>query len=108
MVAYQISELCQVAASDPAIYREFLRKPSMSMGLYVLQPGATDPQSPHQEDEVYVVLEGTALIRVAEEDREVSPGTIVFVDKQVEHRFHGIQSELKVLVFFAPAESKAE
>jgi mannose-6-phosphate isomerase-like protein (cupin superfamily) len=46
-------------------YLEFLRRASMSAGLYVLDAGALDHQQPHQEDEVYVILEGRAAITVA-------------------------------------------
>jgi len=86
-------------------YLEFLRRDSMSCGLYVLEPGATDPQDPHQQDEVYVVLEGRGAINVAGQDRPVGPGSVVFVGRTVPHRFHDIAERLSVLVFFAPAES---
>jgi quercetin dioxygenase-like cupin family protein len=45
-----------------------------------------------------------AQIRVADEDRSVGPGSIVCVAANVEHRFHSIEDDLIVLVFFAPAE----
>jgi mannose-6-phosphate isomerase-like protein (cupin superfamily) len=74
------------------------------MGMYVLPAGGTDPQSPHTEDEVYYVLSGKAQIKVGEEDRAVQAGSIVYVAKNAEHRFHTIEEELTLLVFFAPAE----
>jgi mannose-6-phosphate isomerase-like protein (cupin superfamily) len=77
----------------------------MSCGLYVLEVGAEDPQEPHQQDEVYVVLEGRAQLMVAGQDQPVGPGGIVFVASTVAHRFHGITERLSVLVFFAPAET---
>ena len=82
--------------------------PDLSMGLYVLPAGGTDSQSPHTEDEVYYVVNGKAMIRVGAEDRDVGAGSIVYVAKNVEHRFHSIEEELKVLVFFAPAEYSNE
>ncbi len=39
-----------------------------------------------------------------EEDREVEAGTVVYVGVRVEHRFHSITEELRILVFFAPAD----
>lgn len=86
-------------------YREFLRVPSMSAGLYVLAAGADDTQRPHHEDEMYYVVRGRARFRAGEEDREVSAGTVLFVAAEVEHRFYDIKEELAVLVFFAPAET---
>jgi mannose-6-phosphate isomerase-like protein (cupin superfamily) len=74
------------------------------MGLYVLPAGGVDPQSPHTEDEIYYVVSGKAQIKVADEDRVVQAGSVVYVAKNVEHRFHSIEEELTVIVFFAPAE----
>jgi quercetin dioxygenase-like cupin family protein len=87
------------------LYQEFLRVPAMSAGLYVLAAGATDPQRPHHEDEMYYVIRGRARFRAADEDREISAGSVMFVAAEVEHRFYDIAEELAVLVFFAPAES---
>lgn len=87
------------------LYLEFLRRDSMSCGLYVLEAGAGDPQEPHQEDEVYVVLGGRGRLLVDGEDQPVGPGSVVFVARTVPHRFHDVSERLSLLVFFAPAES---
>lgn len=105
MVAFEIEQLHQQHTAVGELYLEFLRQPSMSLGLYLLPVGSADPQQPHAEDEVYFVLHGRALINVAGEDRPVQSGSLIFVGKQVPHHFHTITEELHVLVFFAPAES---
>ena len=87
------------------LYLEFLRRDSMSCGLYVLEAGAADPQEPHQEDEVYVVLSGRGRLSAGDRDDPVGPGSVLFVARTVPHRFHDITERLSVLVFFAPAES---
>jgi mannose-6-phosphate isomerase-like protein (cupin superfamily) len=87
------------------LYLEFLRRDALSCGLYVLEAGADDPQEPHREDEVYLVVEGRARLEAAGQDRPVGPGSVVFVARAVPHRFHDITERLSVLVFFAPAES---
>ena len=79
----------------------------MSVGFYLLPKGSKDPQSPHAEDEVYYVVSGQGAIRVAAEDQGVGPGSVVFVAKGVEHRFHSIADDMTILVFFAPAESSS-
>ena len=108
MQAFELVQLISQQKSSDKLYLEFVRVPDLSMGLYVLPAGGTDPQSPHTEDEVYYVVSGRAKIRVGEEDRDVGAGSIVYVAKNVEHRFHSIEEELKVLVFFAPAEYSNE
>jgi quercetin dioxygenase-like cupin family protein len=100
-----VGEIDQQRAQSGKLYREFLRVPAMSAGLYVLPAGATDPQRPHHEDEMYYVLRGRAHFRAGDEDREISAGSALFVAAEVAHRFYDIAEELAVLVFFAPAES---
>jgi len=104
MPAYELAQLAKERKDSNRLYLEFLKVPDLSMGLYVLPVGGTDPQSPHTEDEVYYVVSGRAKIKVADEDQNVQAGSVVYVAKNVEHRFHSIEEELTVLVFFAPAE----
>jgi mannose-6-phosphate isomerase-like protein (cupin superfamily) len=100
-----VAEISQSRAQSGKLYREFLRIPAMSAGLYVLAAGATAPQSPHHEDEMYYVVRGKARFRAGEEDGEVSASSVLFVAAGVEHRFYDIREELMALVFFAPAET---
>ena len=104
MEAYEIAQLISQRESSNKLYLEFLKVPDLSMGLYLLPAGGADPQSPHTEDEVYFVVSGRAQILVAEESRDVQAGSIVYVAKNVAHRFHSIEEDLTLLVFFAPAE----
>ena len=87
-------------------YEEFLRVPAMSAGVYVLGKGATDPQKPHNEDELYYVIRGRALMRIGTEEHTVEAGSVIFVEARAEHRFFDITEDLEVLVFFAPAETE--
>lgn len=102
---FTVAEVDRQRGQSGKLYREFLRVPAISAGLYVLSAGATDPQSPHHEDEMYYVVRGRARFRAGHEDREVSAGSVLFVAAEVEHRFYDVVEELAVLVFFAPAET---
>ena len=86
-------------------YHEFLRVPAMSAGVYVLPPGATDGQSPHNEDEIYYVIRGKAKVRIDIDEQPAKAGSVIFVEARKEHRFFDIEEELVLLVVFAPAES---
>jgi mannose-6-phosphate isomerase-like protein (cupin superfamily) len=103
------AEIEEQHAKSGKPYREFLRVPAMSAGLYVLPVGGVDHQKPHHEDEIYYVIRGRARFKAGaedrEEDREVSTGSVIFVAAEVGHRFYDITEELTVLVFFAPPES---
>jgi mannose-6-phosphate isomerase-like protein (cupin superfamily) len=104
MQAFELAHLISQREASHTLYLEFLKVPDLSMGLYVLPAGGTDFQSPHTEDEAYYVVSGRAQIKVANEDRHVQAGSIVYVAKNVEHHFHSIEEDLTILVFFAPAE----
>jgi len=104
MDAFEIADLLEAQGAGGRLYHEFVRTHDLSVGLYVLPAGGTDPQGPHTEDEIYHVVAGRARISVGEEDRPVQAGTVVFVGADVAHRFHDIEEELVVLVVFGPAE----
>lgn len=106
---FHTHELAAQRARSGKSYREFLRVPALSAGLYVLARGATDQQQPHHEDEIYYVLRGRARFKAGDRgqeiDQEISAGSVLYMAAEVEHRFYDIAEELAVLVFFAPAES---
>jgi mannose-6-phosphate isomerase-like protein (cupin superfamily) len=103
VVAMAEAERAHAAAGKP--YCQFLTVPEMSAGLYVLPAGGEDPQQPHAEDEIYYVLSGRATVSIDGVDTEVGPGATIFVAKHVDHRFHTIEEELRLLVIFAPAHA---
>ena len=100
-----VAEIDRQRAESGKLYREFLRVPAMSAGLYGLPVGAADLQRPHQQDEMYYVIRGRARFRADQQDQEVRAGSVLFVAAEVEHHFYDIVEELAVLVLFAPAES---
>ena len=104
MNAYEMPELIVAAEAGRKPYHEFLRARDMSAGVYRLPVVGEDGQRPHGEDEVYFVLHGKGRVRVAGEERDVMPGSIVYVARNVAHKFHSITEDLTVLVIFAPAE----
>lgn len=104
MDAFELDEVSAARAESGRLYVEFIRTHDLSVGLYELAAGATDPQGPHTEDEVYHVIRGRAVISVGDEDRPVQAGSVIFVAADVPHRFHDITEDLSILVFFGPAE----
>src|SRR5499426_822042 len=75
------------------------RSPGLELGVYVLVAPEPDRQSPHEDDEVYVVLEGRGTLQVEDEQIPVEVGKAVFVPAGAEHRFTGYEG-LSVLVIF--------
>ena len=102
-----IGELVREQAASGRPYHEFVRTDAMSIGLYVLEAGAVDGQSPHHEDEAYVVLAGRSRFTADDETRDVGPGDVIYVAAGVPHRFHDITARLELIVVFAPPETAA-
>jgi mannose-6-phosphate isomerase-like protein (cupin superfamily) len=104
MEVYEMADLLKQREKSGRAYLPFLTVPALRCGVYVLAAGAVDPQKPHQEDEVYYVESGEAMFTAGGRDQAVKPGSIIYVAAGVEHRFHSISSDLKVLVFFSSAK----
>ena len=104
MEQFALAEVQRRRAASDSLYLEFLRVPTMSVGLYELGVGAEDPQQPHTEDELYYIVSGKAILLVETSDMSVEAGSLAYVPARVAHRFHTITEALTVLVFFAPAE----
>ena len=88
MDAWELDELDAARVASGRLYHEFISVPDLSGGLYVLEAGATDPQSPHAEDELYVVMSGMAGSASATTSAPIAAGSVIFVAAGVEHRFH--------------------
>jgi mannose-6-phosphate isomerase-like protein (cupin superfamily) len=73
--------------------------PGLEVGVYVLVAPEPDRQQPHEDDEVYVVLEGTGVLEVEGEQVSVREGSAVFVEAGADHRFSAYE-HLAVLVLF--------
>jgi mannose-6-phosphate isomerase-like protein (cupin superfamily) len=74
--------------------------PGLEVGVYVLVAPEPDHQQPHEDDELYVVLEGRGVLTVEEKEIPVSKGQAVFVPAHAVHQFTGYEG-LSVLVVFA-------
>lgn len=104
MQSDSLSDLLARMSEKGKKYLEFIRVPAISVGVYRLSSGATDEQKPHTEDELYYVIRGRARFWCAGQVRDAGAGSILFVEKGVEHRFIDVAEELVVLVMFGPAE----
>jgi mannose-6-phosphate isomerase-like protein (cupin superfamily) len=104
MDAWSLDDVEGERAGAGELYREFQRADTMSAGLYVLEAGGADPQSPHAQDEIYYVVSGRARFTSGGEQRAVAAGDVLFVPAREEHRFHAIEERLSLLVVFAPPE----
>jgi mannose-6-phosphate isomerase-like protein (cupin superfamily) len=79
-----------------------LASDDLSVGTYSVPAGGLDDQTPHTEDEIYVVRSGRATLVTGSGTAEVGPGSVVFVPAMETHQFTGILEDLAMVVIFAP------
>lgn len=87
-------------AADPQNrrYKDLIEHGSMRVGLYALRE--TDPQKPHDQDEIYIVAQGTGTFMNGGERKPFKPGDVIFVKAGVEHRFENFTSDFQTWVVF--------
>jgi mannose-6-phosphate isomerase-like protein (cupin superfamily) len=78
--------------------------PGLELGVYVLVAPEPDRQQPHEDDEVYVVLEGSGVLEIEGETVELKEGEAAFVPAGADHRFVGYE-QLSVLVIFTKRDA---
>jgi mannose-6-phosphate isomerase-like protein (cupin superfamily) len=94
---------CRPPIATPNDWVEHLRAADLSVGTYCIPVGGFDDQSPHTEDEIYVVTTGRARIITPAASAEVGPGSVIYVPAGEEHRFAEVTEDLTLLVVFGPA-----
>ncbi len=107
MDAFELDDLVARLDTSRHDFAEFFRAEALSLTIAFWPAGGVDDQTPHTEDEVYFVAAGRGRLRVADEDGPVRAGSVVYVAAGVDHRFHSIEEDLTVLVFWAPPRGSA-
>jgi mannose-6-phosphate isomerase-like protein (cupin superfamily) len=75
-----------------------------TMSVEIYAPVGTDPQTPHAQDELYIILSGRAVFVIDGERHAAVPGTVLFVGANVEHRFVEFTADFTTwVVFWGPA-----
>ena len=71
-----------------------------TLRVLVYAPRGHDPQSPHAQDEVYVVMRGRGQFVNGESRQAFAPGDLLFVPAGVPHRFEEFTDDLALWVVF--------
>lgn len=70
------------------------------MYVEIYQPNKVDQQTPHDQDEIYVVICGSGMFYNNGERRPFQVGDLIFVPAGVEHRFEDFTDDFKTWVIF--------
>jgi len=68
--------------------------------ILIFTPRGTDYQTPHQRDETYVIVKGTATLDLEGELHALGVGDIAFVPKGAKHRFIEFSDDFAAWVMF--------
>lgn len=75
-----------------------IRQGSMRVGVYA--PRGQDDQTPHDQDEIYIVIAGRGRFERGGEEVPFGPGTVLFVPAGMPHRFVGFGEDFATWVVF--------
>jgi mannose-6-phosphate isomerase-like protein (cupin superfamily) len=88
--------------AEPNDWTEHMASDALSLGTYSIPAGGLDDQSPHTEDEIYVVQSGHATLVTPSGTEKVGPGCAIFVPAGEAHKFTEVTEDLALVVVFAP------
>jgi mannose-6-phosphate isomerase-like protein (cupin superfamily) len=71
-----------------------------SMSVEVYRPRKVDPQTPHDQDELYVVISGSGAFVKDGVSQRFEPGEMLFVAAGVPHRFEDFGDDFATWVIF--------
>ncbi|NOT08792.1 MAG: cupin domain-containing protein [Gemmatimonadales bacterium] len=93
--------LSQLPTPEGKRFVELLKHGTLVVELYA--PRGNDPQKPHKQDEVYVVMAGRGQFVNGKNRHPFGPGDLLFVPAGVVHRFEDFSEDLAVwVVFYGP------
>ncbi len=79
-----------------------------SMSVEIYRPLKTDNQTPHLQDELYVIISGSGDFFNNGERQAFVPGDVLFVPAGIEHRFENFTGDFATwVIFYGPAGGEA-
>ena len=102
--SFDVRHVAERLAEGNGGYEIVHESPGVEVGVYVLVAPEPDRQQPHEDDEIYVVLEGRGVLQVEDERVSLQEGSAVFVRAGADHRFSAYE-HLSVLVLFDKSQT---
>jgi mannose-6-phosphate isomerase-like protein (cupin superfamily) len=79
---------------------EVFRRGGISLSMFA--PLRTDFQTPHEQDEIYIVASGHGELHVGDHVHDAGRGDALFVAAGVRHRFENFSEDFATWVIFFP------
>ena len=95
-----LRDVADTLPSDPEVmgFAYALRHGTMKVGLYA--PVGEDNQTPHKQDELYVIVSGSGLFEKEAERRPFTANDVIFVPAGEHHRFVDFTDDFAAWVIF--------
>lgn len=82
-----------------------MRRARGEMTVRHYAPRGHDPQTPHDQDELYVVIAGTGTYEHAGERVSFGPGDVLFAAAGADHRFRDFSDDFETwVIFYGPRD----
>lgn len=97
--SFEVERVRARLEAGPGGYEIVHSSPGLELGVYVLVAPEPDRQQPHEDDEVYYVLEGQGVLEIEGTPVPLEQGQGVFVPAGAHHVFTAYE-RLSLLVLF--------
>lgn len=88
----------KLEAGHGQLFAKVMEHGTMSVEIY--RPIKNDPQTPHKQDEIYVIISGYGVFLNGEERTTFKQGDVLFVKAGVKHRFENFTDDFMTWVIF--------
>jgi len=90
--------LSQLGGDKVKLFEKVMEHGTMSVEIY--RPVGTDKQTPHKQDELYVVISGSGDFINGETRSPFQKGDVLFVPAGIVHRFENFTDDFLTWVIF--------
>lgn len=96
-----LEEVLERRSASSNVWEQFVTQSTLRFGMYML-PERLDGDSPltHTFDEINIVVNGSGVFRIEQEDIAIGSGSIMFVEAGLAHSFHSLEEDIDVLIFW--------
>lgn len=93
-----IQQASEKLLASGGVFTELFTHGTLSVEFY--KPEKIDRQTPHDRDEIYVVVSGTGVFFQSGKRWDFKSGDFLFVPAGAEHRFESFTDDFATWVFF--------
>lgn len=92
------ADAIETLKKDKAYFAKLFEHGTLQLEVY--KPEKVDNQTPHSQDEIYIVISGSGEFLNNGERTSFGPGDFLFVPAGVEHRFENFTDDFATWVIF--------